>query len=223
MSKAPKFIKSTGGNCGMYALVMALNSVEAELNPSVIETIASNQGISYFGELYSRKQVLNLLGAVKDTGHEFNYEGVQFDTKESFEEAIRETVEAGRYMLVAYYAFQGFVRAPEKVNMDRGHWLVIYDIDSKGNIAAIQSNSKAHLLKALNHVTVQSLYDSNNRLKDVKINWGKYNKCDVKVCKKQLEKNARCGASMCGLNNKMKVYECIYHSDLSNFGIVIYK
>ena len=223
MSKIPGFVKSTGGNCGVYAVVMALNSVDVRLESTMIEKIAHSEGISYFGELYNKKQITGLLAAIKSVGYEFNYESVHFDTQEEFEKTVREATEAGKYILMAYYAFQGFVRAPAKVNMDRGHWMVIYNIDKKGNIYAIQSNSKANMLGALNNVTSKALFESNSRLADVKVNWGKYQKCEVNIFKKLLEQNPRCGESICKLNDKMDVHDCVYYSNLNNFGVVISK
>lgn len=221
--KKPNFIKSTGGNCGIYSVLMVLSALNIDINNIELENAAYEQGISYFGELYTRNQICRLLDIVKEKCPEVRYVLVEYTTDKELGEALKENISLEKYILIPYYAKQGWVAESNSPNMNHGHWGIIYDIDSSNNIYGIQSNSKANFFGALNRVSMEKIFNSNGTLKNIKVNWGKYHKCNIEVCKKILNDTPRCCSELCKLNNKMQSRECIYYTDLNNCFISIYK
>ncbi len=217
----PKFIKSTGGNCGIYAVLMALDALEIETSGKELEELAYKCKSTNFGDLYTVSSVIKLLSAVQqEINSELKFEVLSFVDVDSMESVISNNI-GSKYILMAYYAYQGMVVKPLKASMNHGHWALLYDMKDK-LLYGKQSNSKANTFGMLNCVKTIDLYNSNVGLKDIKINWGKYQKCKIAIPKKQLVDSPRCGNTTCAINN-MDSRNCLYSCDLNNKVITIYK
>lgn len=217
--KEPTFTKATDGNCGMYAVYMALSSYGYDINADDILRIAMENGLSISGELYRTTNIIKLIDILKDIYNiNINLDIIEFDTAEELENIIAgETV--NNYILLPYYAFQGVPITSLMPNMKRGHWAVIYDIKGS-NIFGKQSNSKADALNVLKDVDVKKIFKSNTMLDNIKVNMGKYNKCNINIPKKKLVDSPRCGLDVCEYNQGNSS-NCIFFSDIAYKAFVI--
>lgn len=215
----PKFIKATDGNCGMYAINMALNGLKKDINADEIIEIALENGLSISGELYTTEAVKRLVEILNEKHNvNLNLNIVEFSNEHELKGIIEENIE-NAYILLPYYAFQGAPVTSKKPDMKRGHWGIIYDIQGD-KVYGKQSNSKADILGALDGVSVNKLFKSNSMLYNIKVNMGRYNKCTIKISKKQLEEHPRCGENICELS-KGRNNVCIFNSDLSGKAFIL--
>lgn len=167
-----------------------------------------------FGGIYNIDTLINILEFIsREYELDINYEVKEFSTVDEFREIIKN---GSRYAMVCYYALQGFVRISKHPSMEHAHFGIIYDYNEKQDtISGSQSNSKADMLKCLENVKIDKFVDSCNIVNKLKINWGKYNKCEVKVCKRDLETKPRCGEGFCNLG-LCSTSRCIYKPTIGN-------
>lgn len=206
-----KTIKSNKADCGITAIKMILDSYG--LDYDTYDDILYGNGISYFGELLNSEQVNRALSAIART---IQFEMVEFKAEEELKNIITAGVKNQKYILISYYAFQGFLckDTRAKIDMKHAHWGVIYEIEDE-LITGKQSNVKADILGCLKDKEVADLYKANQILNRVKVDFGKYNKCNISIFKRDLGKVARCGSGqICSLCSSMKSDECVYDCNL---------
>lgn len=219
--REPSFTKATDGNCGMYAIYMALNAYGFDINAEKISEVAIENKLSINGELYRTGHFIKLIQILKDNYNiECCLEVIEFRTIQELKNIITEKTKHS-YVLLPYYAFQGLPITSVKPNMKRGHWCIIYDINGD-SVFGKQSNSKADSLNVLKDVSITKMFNSNKMLDNIKVNMGKYNKCAINIPKKQLAYTARCGLDKCKFN-KDDTSNCIFNSDIAYKAFVLRK
>lgn len=208
-------------SCGVYAISIILNALQFNHNTIDIENYAHNIGEGELGALYTRSSLRNLLDTLKHNYTGLEYKEYTFKNSDELSSILRDSKDNG-YILIPYYAMQGFVWKHTKPDMKHGHWAVIFDFDGV-NIYGIQSNQKADKLGCLNSVSIKSFYESNQCLNRIKIDWGKYNKCNICINKKLLGIKPRCGnTDDCKYTNKAD-FNCIYNSDIGNTAYLLFR
>lgn len=231
----PIFKLSEGKSCGISALNMALIANGIEIDTIKVLEELKERGETINGEIYTIKSIRGMVEVIKqmyDADIELNIRDFQ-DIK-MFNSIIKEELEnisGGRrkYIMLPYYAIQGVPYTKGGKNMNRGHWAIIYKITEDYRVYAKQSNSKANRLGVLNGVASKNLYKANKSIEGIKVDMGKYNKCNIDINKTELGKLSRCGNEVCyitksktrlgGLENTME--ECVYYTDLANKAFII--
>ncbi len=217
----PNFTKATDGNCGIYAIYMALNSYGFNIDAEKISSIAIENKLSINGELYRTDNFVKLIQLLND---DYNIgvkvDVIEFSTVQELKDIITEETK-NNYVMLPYYAFQGLPITSVLPNMKRGHWSIIYDI-KEDFIFGKQSNSKADSINVLKEIDITKIFNSNTMLDNIKVNMGKYNKCEINTPKKQLVNKARCGLEICEFN-KDDTSNCIFKSDIAYKAFVLRK
>ena len=172
-----------------------------------------------FGGIYQIELLLHILDFISsEYGIDINYEVKEFSTVDEFREIIKNE---NRYGMVCYYALQGFIRISKHPSMEHAHFGIVYNYDEKTDtISGSQSNSKADKLKCLENISIEKFVESCNIVNKLKLNWGKYNKCEINVSKRELENMPRCGDKNCKLG-LCSTSRCIYKPTIGNKIILI--
>lgn len=210
-------IKSDKADCGITAIKMICNAYDIDYEMYI--DILYGNGITYFGELLNTDQVDKALSIFKM----LQVERKDFKNVEELKDIFESSVKDARYILFPYYALQGFVVINNKVDMKHVHWGVFYDI-KENNVYGKQSNIKAEIMRRLYGIDINKLYMSNESLDRIKIDFGKYHKCDIEISKSKLGIQARCGENkICSQCTDMSSNECIYNCNLAGTLWVISK
>lgn len=219
--RKPEYIRATGANCGIYCLGMVLKAYGYSVELGKLSKLLIESGITISGELYTEKSIVDTLDIInKEYGYKIEIEIEEFNSSRELTNIAHKYKDV-HYIVIPYYAFQGMPITSKKPNMNRGHWAIIYEAD-QDKLFGAQTNSKAEVFELLRYISSKTIYDSNICLRDIKVDMGKYNKCDIKVCKSDLGVVPRCGEDKCSLNgNPSKI--CIYKSDIANKAFIIKK
>ena len=211
-------------SCGINSLSSILETLEVEgldIDELNTEIIRLNREIE-LGGIYNIDIMAQVLEHITSKYRDVEYEIKEFNTLEEFKSIIENNI-SNSYIMVCYYALQGFIRITKHPSMEHAHFGIIYDYNKeKERIHGSQSNSKADKLKCLEGVDIETFYNSCCIVNKLKLNWGKYNKCNINVSRKQLETCARCGENTCklGLSSTEK---CVYYPTIGNKAIIIRK
>lgn len=206
-------------SCGIYAITLILNSLELENNAHKIEKLArENIAEANLGSLYQESSMIIILDILKKK-YNINYSILEFSSFEDLKN-ICETKLNNGYILLPYYAMQGFVWKHKHPDMKHGHWGVFYKFEND-KLYGVQSNQKAHKLHCLDSCNIREIYESNKLINDIKIDWGKYNKCKINIGRKELGIKPRCNNQLsCRYCDKQE-FNCIYKSDIGNKAYII--
>lgn len=172
-----------------------------------------------FGGVYKIELLIHILDFIsREYDIDISYEVKEFSTAEEFRNILKNE---NKYAIVCYYALQGFVRVSKHPSMEHAHFGIIYEYNEESDtISGSQSNSKADMLKCLENVDINKFVESCNIVNKLKLNWGKYNKCDINISKKELEDRNRCGEDFCKLG-LCSISRCIYKPTIGNKVIFI--
>lgn len=210
-------------SCGINSLSSILSSLDINFDIDEFnnELIKLNKEIE-LGGIYDIDIMTDILNYISNKYKGIEYEIKEFNTLNEFKSIIENNV-SNAYIMVCYYALQGFIRITKHPSMEHAHFGIIYDYNNeKEKIYGSQSNSKADNLKCLENISIANLYESCCIVNKLKLNWGKYKKCEVNIPRKQLESCARCGKDKCNLELST-TDRCIYHPTIGNKAIIIRK
>ena len=231
----PIFKLAEGRSCGLSALNMALIANGIEIDTIEVIEELKERGETINGEIYSIKSIQGMIEVIKQRyGVDIELEIRDFQDINEFNGIITEELmngddSRGKYIMLPYYALQGVPYTKGSKNMIRGHWAVIYRVTKDYRIYAKQSNSKADRLGVLRGTPSRNLYKANQSIEGIKVDMGKYNKCNIEIIKSGLGKISRCGNNVCsitksklslgGIGNTLG--SCVYYTDLANKAFII--
>ena len=148
-------------SCGVNSIVSILYSLGfkninlEELNDELIKEDKELE----FGGIYNIKKFSETLIKIREKENiDFKFQIEEFKTAEELENIFLRNPES--YIMVCYYALQGFVRVTNHPTMEHAHFGVIYDYDEKNRkVYGSQSNGKADKLKCLENIDIDKFFD----------------------------------------------------------------
>lgn len=197
-------------SCGVQSICMVLNSLGYKVLADELESMLREKIPDLkHGAIYTSKQMQDVLEIINQE-YGISYEEMDFNNELELKNTIEQYKESS-YMLIPYYAFQGLVWQQRKPNMIHGHWAVVYDMKD-GKIFGVQSNQKGEMLGVLSGVGIKQFFDSNKTLSNIKVNWGKYHKCEKHIPKQEYGFVQRCGLDHCKITGCNQ--NCIFTPDI---------
>ena len=205
-------------SCGLNSIFSILSTLNIEFNIEELnDKLEKFDSEIKFGGLFNINNLIKALDFIKESeGINIEYEVREFKSAEELESILKSS---DKYALICYYALQGFIRVSKNPSMEHAHYGIIYKYRD-GKLTGSQSNNKADMLKCIENVDIDKFFDSCNTVNKIKVNWGKYNKCQICIGKKQLDEKARCGEEECKLGLH-STSDCLYRPTIGNKVIFI--
>lgn len=131
--------------------------------------------------------------------------------------AAQQALTDGYHVLVCYDADHGKMSLNHDPHMKSGHYAEILSI-SGDTFTGRQSNVDGERRGELKNKRLEDLYASSLQTNKIRVNYGKLNKCPVRVSKHTAETEPRCGSGVCLISGNQR---CMYQCDMGGVLILV--
>lgn len=131
--------------------------------------------------------------------------------------ALTQALADGYHVLVCYDADHGEILTDHTPHMKSGHYAEVVHVRD-GIFTGYQSNSDGERRGVLVRKQLKDLYISSLRTNSIHVNYGKLNKCPMRVSKHVAETEPKCGSSVCLISGNQR---CVFQCDMGGVLILV--